>query len=83
VHASRVELVGVARTVTFLDNVLRKYWQRSTLRVVEANGGAALLVTDTDGTPQALVTLDGSERGIERVYIQNAPSKLRRFAVRT
>ena len=48
VHASRVELVGAARTVTFLDNILRKYWQDSTLRIVEANGGAALLVTSDD-----------------------------------
>lgn len=80
VHASRVELVGAARTVTFLDNVLRKYWQDSILRIVEANGGAALLVTSADGVPQAIVTLDGSDRGIEHVYIQVAPSKMQQFA---
>lgn len=80
VHASRVELVGAARTVTFLDNVLRKYWQDSTLRIVEANGGAALLVTSSTGEPQAVVVLDGSDRGIEHVYIQVAPSKMRQFA---
>ena len=79
VHASRVELVGAARTVTFLDNVLRKYWQDSTLRIVEANGGTALLVTGADGQAQAVVTLDGSARGIERVFIQVSPSKLRWF----
>lgn len=80
VHASRVELVGAARTVTFLDNILRKYWQDSTLRIVEANGGTALLVTEADGRPQAIVTLDASARGIERVFIQVSPSKMRRFA---
>jgi RNA polymerase sigma-70 factor (ECF subfamily) len=80
VHASRVELVGAARTVTFLDNILRKYWQDSTLQIVEANGGTALLVTSDTGEPQAVVTLDGSERGIEHVYIQVTPSKLRQFA---
>lgn len=80
VHASRVELVGTARTVTFLDNILRKYWQDSTLRIVEANGGTALLVTAADGSPQAIVTLAGSARGIERVFIQVSPSKMRRFA---
>ncbi|WP_421733537.1 RNA polymerase sigma-70 factor [Cellulomonas sp.] len=80
VHASRVELVGAARTVTFLDNVLRKYWHDSALRIVEANGGAALLVTTADGRPQAIVTLDGSARGIERVFIQVSPSKLQHFA---
>ncbi|WP_246123274.1 RNA polymerase sigma factor SigJ [Cellulomonas terrae] len=80
VHASRVELVGAARTLTFLDNVLRKYWQDSTLRIVEANGGTALLVTSSTGEPQAVVVLDGSDRGIEHVYIQVAPSKMRQFA---
>ncbi|MDQ0374813.1 RNA polymerase sigma-70 factor [Cellulomonas humilata] len=80
VHASRVELVGAARTVTFLDNILRKYWQDSTLRIVEANGGAALLVTSDTGEPQAIVALDGSDRGIEHVYIQVTPSKMRQFA---
>ncbi|WP_246125155.1 RNA polymerase sigma-70 factor [Cellulomonas xylanilytica] len=80
VHASRVELVGAARTVTFLDNVLRKYWQASTLRIVEANGGAALLVTSAAGEPQAVVALDVSDRGIEHVYIVVSPSKLRQFA---
>lgn len=80
VHASRVELVGAARAVTFLDNILRKYWQDSTLRIVEANGGAALLVTSVDDVPQAIVALDGSDRGIEHVYIQVAPSKMQQFA---
>ncbi|MBO3085817.1 RNA polymerase sigma factor SigJ [Cellulomonas fengjieae] len=79
VHASRLELVGVARTMTFLDNVLRKYWHHSTFRTVEVNGGAGLLVATADGVPQALVTLDGSQRGIEHVYIVVSPSKLRRF----
>jgi RNA polymerase sigma-70 factor (ECF subfamily) len=80
VRASRVELVGAARTITFLDNVLRKYWRDSTLRVVEANGGAALLVTSSAGQTQAVLTLDGSQRGIERIYIVVNPSKLRQFA---
>lgn len=80
VHASRVELMGAARTVTFLDNILRKYWQDSTLRIVEANGGTALLVTSSTGEPQAVVVLDGSDRGIEHVYIQVAPSKMQQFA---
>ncbi|MEZ0448669.1 RNA polymerase sigma-70 factor [Cellulomonas sp. ICMP 17802] len=80
VHASRVELHGSARTVTFLDNILRKYWQDSTLRVVDANGGAALLVTSADGEPQALVALDASDEGIDHLFIQVSPSKLRQFA---
>lgn len=80
VHASRVELVGAARTVTFLDNILRKYWHHSVLQTVDANGGAALLVAAPDGSPQAVVVVDGSDRGIEHIYIVVSPSKMRQFA---
>ena len=74
VHASRVELVGVARTMTFLDNMLRKYWQDSTLQIVDANGGTALLVTSADGRPQAIVALDGSDRG-HRARLHPSPAR--------
>jgi RNA polymerase sigma-70 factor (TIGR02957 family) len=80
VHASRMELHGSARTVTFLDNVLRKYWRESTLRIVDANGGSALLVASADGQPQALVAVDASDRGIDHVFIVVNPSKLTQFA---
>ena len=81
VHASRVELHGPARTVTFLDNILRKYWNESTLRIVDANGGSALLVTSADGRAAgARWRWTRSDRGIDRVLIVTSPSKLRQFA---
>ena len=80
VHAARMELHGPARTVTLLDNILRKFWARSTLRIVEANGGSALLVTSADGEPEALLALDASGAGIDHVFIVVSPSKLRQFA---
>lgn len=80
VHASRKELHGPERTVTFLDNILRKYWNESTLRIVAANGTAALLVTSADGRPEALVAVDASTKGIDHVFIVVSPSKLRQFA---
>ncbi|WDZ82442.1 RNA polymerase sigma-70 factor [Micromonospora cathayae] len=79
VHAARRVLHGVARVSTFLDNVRRKYWHTATYRLVEANGGPALLVTDLDGTPQALVTLHASTRGVEQLFFVVNPDKLRQF----
>lgn len=75
VHASRKELVGVARVSLFFDNVWRKYWADAQVRAVEANGLPALLVV-RDGAPFALVALDVTPAGIEHVYVQVNPDKL-------
>jgi len=79
VHASRVELVGAARVSLFFDNVWRKYWADADLRVVEANGLPALLVS-LDDAPFALVALDVGPRGIEHVFVQVNPDKLAGYA---
>lgn len=79
IHASRKELHGVARVTNLVDNVLRKYWRGSTMRLVEANGGQTLLVATADGVPQALVALDTSDRGIEGLLLVVNPDKLRQF----
>ncbi|MGK5738519.1 RNA polymerase sigma-70 factor [Micromonospora sp. URMC 103] len=80
VHASRKDLVGAARVTTLLDNVFRKYWHASTIRAVEVNGATGLLVAAPDGTPEALIALDASERGIERLLLVLNPDKLGQFA---
>ncbi|MBD5786603.1 RNA polymerase sigma-70 factor [Cellulosimicrobium terreum] len=80
VHASRVELHGVARVSLFLDNVWRKYWADADVHVVEANGLPALLVV-IDDAPFALVSLEVSSRGIEHVFVQVNPDKLAEYAV--
>lgn len=79
VHASRVELHGVARVSLFFDNVWRKYWADAAVRVVEANGLPALLVS-IDGAPFALVSLEVTPRGIEHVFVQVNPDKLGGYA---
>ncbi|MCK0118821.1 RNA polymerase sigma-70 factor [Isoptericola sp. S6320L] len=79
VHASRKELVGVARVSLFFDNVWRKYWADATLREVDANGLPALLVS-REGAPFALLALDVTTRGIEHVYVQVNPDKLGGYA---
>ncbi|MEO3925168.1 RNA polymerase sigma-70 factor [Micromonosporaceae bacterium B7E4] len=82
VHASRKDLHGVARVTTLLDNVLRKYWRDSVIRLVRANGAESLLVAAADGTPEALLALEATERGIERLFIVVNPDKLQQFAGR-
>ncbi|SKC38625.1 RNA polymerase sigma factor SigJ [Krasilnikoviella flava] len=79
VHASRVELVGLARVALFLDNVWRKYWNAGAVRVVEANGLPAIVV-DVDGAPFALVALDIAAGRVEHVFVQVNPDKLARYA---
>ncbi|WP_234359228.1 RNA polymerase sigma-70 factor [Plantactinospora sp. BC1] len=82
VHASRKDLYGVARVTTLLDNVLRKYWSESVIRVVPANGTESLLVAAADGTPEALLALAATDRGVERLFLVLNPDKLRQFAAR-
>ncbi|TDD70794.1 sigma-70 family RNA polymerase sigma factor [Jiangella aurantiaca] len=79
VHASRVELRGVARVVLFIDNILRKYWHEATFTVVDVNGGAGVLVADDAGMPLAILALDATERGVERVFFVVNPDKMRQF----
>ncbi|RKN51173.1 RNA polymerase sigma factor SigJ [Micromonospora endolithica] len=80
VRAARLDIRGLARVSTFLDNVLRKYWHSSTFRLVDTNGAASVLVLGADGSPQTLVTLDASARGVERLLLVANPDKLRGFA---
>ncbi|MFE6971138.1 RNA polymerase sigma factor SigJ [Isoptericola sp. NPDC057653] len=80
VHASKVELVGLARVALFLDNVWRKFWDAGEVRVVEANGLPALVV-DLDGAPHALLALDVVAGRVEHVYVQVNPDKLTGYAV--
>ncbi|WP_422771279.1 RNA polymerase sigma-70 factor [Plantactinospora sp. WMMC1484] len=80
VHASRKELSGVTRVTTFLDNVLRKYWASAVFRLVQANGSESVLVAAADGTPQALLALETTRRGVDRLLIVVNPDKLRQFA---
>ena len=82
VHASKVDLQGSERVVLFIDNIVRKYWQEATFTVVDINGGAGVLVTDGVGTPLAILALDATERGVERVFFVVNPEKMRQFAPR-
>ena len=80
VHAAKVDLHGHARVVLFLDNILRKHWHEATLSVVDVNGDSGMLVADGAGSPMAIVTLEATERGVERVFVVVNPDKMRQFA---
>ncbi|TDD64539.1 sigma-70 family RNA polymerase sigma factor [Jiangella aurantiaca] len=83
VRVARVELSGVARVTNYLDNVLRKYWNDATLTIVDVNGESGMLVTDHTGTPLAVVALDVTARGVERVFLVANPDKMRQFERRS
>jgi RNA polymerase sigma-70 factor (TIGR02957 family) len=80
VHAAKVELHGPARVVLFLDNILRKHWNEAAFTVVDINGEAGVLVADGAGTPLAILALETTERGVERVFFVVNPDKMRQFA---
>ncbi|MFC8731343.1 RNA polymerase sigma-70 factor [Luteimicrobium sp. NPDC057192] len=79
VYASRRDIVGRDRVVNFLDNVIRKYWSRSTFEIADVNGGEALVVRDPADEPIALLSTDGSDAGIEKLLVILNPDKLERF----
>ncbi|QJW35898.1 sigma-70 family RNA polymerase sigma factor [Cellulosimicrobium protaetiae] len=81
VHVSHVELVGVARVSLYLGNVVRKYWARADVRVVEANGLPALLIEQHDphGAATSLLSLDVADGLVRRVFLQVNPEKLARY----
>jgi len=79
VYASRRDIVGRARVVNFLDNVLRKYWAKATFEVADANGGAVLVLRDPTDEPIALLSTDASDAGIDTLLVVLNPDKLERF----
>lgn len=73
--ASRIPVVGRPRVSKYLAAFAPRFWPRTDVRRVEANGRPAILVT-TDGKAVALLLIDASERGIERLMWVMNPAKL-------
>jgi len=78
VHAARLELHGVERVLTFLDNVWRKYWVGSQVETVAVNGGTGVLARRPDGTAHSLVLPLVSDAGIVELNFVVNPDKLQR-----
>lgn len=76
--ASRIPVFGLPHVSRYLAAFAPRFWPGSDVRWVEANGGPAVLVS-ADGEAKALLCIDASERGIERLMWVMNPAKLARY----
>ncbi|MCX4878707.1 MULTISPECIES: RNA polymerase sigma-70 factor [unclassified Streptomyces] len=73
--ASRIPVAGRLRVAKYLAAFAPRFWPRSKVRWVEANGRPAVLVS-ADGNAVALLSAEVSTRGIERLMWVMNPEKL-------
>ncbi|MFF6998211.1 RNA polymerase sigma-70 factor [Streptomyces sp. NPDC008313] len=73
--ASRIPVVGRAHVSRYLAAFAPRFWPGSDVRWVEANGRPAVLVSSGTG-PVALLSVDASAEGIERLMWVMNPAKL-------
>ncbi|MEV5958102.1 RNA polymerase sigma-70 factor [Streptomyces sp. NPDC051987] len=76
--ASRIPVSGLPHVSRYLAAFAPRFWPRSQVRWVEANGRPAVLVA-ASGRPVALLCADVSARGIERLLWVMNPAKLARY----
>ncbi|PSM44629.1 RNA polymerase subunit sigma-24 [Streptomyces dioscori] len=76
--ASRVPVVGVTRVSRYLAAFAPRFWPEADVRWVEANGRPAVLV-QSGGNAVALLSVDVSAEGIDRIMWVMAPAKLAPF----
>ncbi|MFF5475976.1 RNA polymerase sigma-70 factor [Streptomyces sp. NPDC012935] len=74
--ASRIPVVGLDHVSKYLAAFAPRFWPSTQVRWVEANGRPAVLVVSADGNPMALLCVDVSDRGIERIMWVMNPAKL-------
>jgi RNA polymerase sigma-70 factor (ECF subfamily) len=73
--ASRIPVVGRPHVSKYLVAFAPRFWPGTDIRWVESNGAPAALVS-SHGHPMVLLTVDASERGIERLMWVMNPTKL-------
>lgn len=78
-RAARKPIVGSDRVARLLAGVAGWFWEGATVTPVQANGRSALLL-ERDGAAFALLTIDASADGIDRVLWVMSPEKLAAFA---
>ncbi|WP_433353047.1 RNA polymerase sigma-70 factor [Micromonospora saelicesensis] len=78
VRAAQLPVVGRDNVARYVLGLIRKFGRDLSPEIVESNGQAAILVS-RPGTTVALVTIDASRAGIERVLIILNPQKLAQF----
>ncbi|MFH8462496.1 RNA polymerase sigma-70 factor [Streptomyces sp. NPDC017991] len=77
--ASRIPVVGLAHVSRYLAAFAPRFWPESDVRWVEANGRTAVLVL-SGGNAVALLCVDASAEGIDRIMWVMSPAKLAAFA---
>jgi RNA polymerase sigma-70 factor (ECF subfamily) len=75
VRAAGKPITGRERVAKFISAVATHFWSGVTVSVVEANGQACALIA-REGALVALVTVGGSEEGIDQIMWMLRPSKL-------
>ncbi|WP_234587919.1 RNA polymerase sigma factor SigJ [Micromonospora sp. MH99] len=78
VRAARVPIVGRGAVARYVLGLMRKFGNGVSLEIVESNGRAAILAA-RPGTAVALVSIEASPAGIERLLIILNPQKLAQF----
>ncbi|MDX3853166.1 RNA polymerase sigma-70 factor [Streptomyces sp. AK02-01A] len=73
--ASKIPVVGRPHVSKYLAAFAPRFWPQADIRWVEANGRPAVLVS-ADGNAVALLSVDVSARGIERIMWVMNPAKL-------
>ncbi|MFE0453666.1 RNA polymerase sigma-70 factor [Streptomyces sp. NPDC058914] len=73
--ASRIPVAGRTHVSKYLVAFAPRFWPQADVRWVEANGRPAVLVS-ADGQAVALLSVDVSVRGIERIMWVMNPAKL-------
>ncbi|WUW20470.1 RNA polymerase sigma-70 factor [Streptomyces sp. NBC_01463] len=77
--ASRIPVVGLPHVSRYLVAFAPRFWPPAQVRWVEANGQQAALVS-VGGEPVALLSLDVSAEGIDRIMWVMNPAKLAPYA---
>ncbi|MFD3442405.1 RNA polymerase sigma-70 factor [Streptomyces sp. NPDC058685] len=73
--ASKIPVVGREHVSKYLKAFAPRFWPGSDTNWVEANGRPAVLVT-SGGSPVALLSIDVSAHGVERIMWVMSPAKL-------
>jgi RNA polymerase sigma-70 factor (ECF subfamily) len=73
--AARIPVVGREHVTKFVAAFAPRFWPGTEVRWVEANGRPAVLVS-AGGNASALLSVDASARGIERLLWVMNPAKL-------
>jgi RNA polymerase sigma factor (sigma-70 family) len=75
VRAARIPVSGRAMVATFVAKATARFWGGVSLRWIEANGSAGVVVLRS-GVPVTFVTVSASEQGIDQIIWMMRPSKL-------